>query len=419
MAAAIPAFPDAGLWYVFHDMTDSSFSLFETAIGSCGIAWNERGIVLLQLPEKSERLTRGRVLERLPRAEEVAPPREVKRAIAGIAALLDGKGGDLSTLVLDMERVPPFHKRVYELTRTIPPGQTLSYGEIATRLGSPGAARAVGQAMQKNPFAIIVPCHRVLAAGGKLGGFTANGGLLTKKKMLEIEGAAPVTQPSLFQSQRATFSFDTKRAVAHLCAKDPALSRLIERVGPFTMGLKDTPSIFTALSEAIVYQQLSGKAAATIYRRTCELFPRSPHGPSPEDILRAKDEALRGAGLSRGKLLALRDLAERAKKGSLPTLEDTADMHDDAIVAALSAVRGVGRWTAEMFLMFRLGRPDVLPTDDLGIRKGFAFTFAKGAAAAELPRPEAVAKRGERWKPYRTVASWYLWRAAELAAREP
>src|SRR6478735_4337541 len=117
----------------------------------------------------------------MPEAVEGPPSRDVKRAIASIAALLDGKGGDLSHVVLDMERVPPFHRRVYELARTIPAGQTLSYGEIATRLGSPGAARAVGQAMGKNPFAIIVPCHRVLAAGGKLGGFSANGGAVTKK----------------------------------------------------------------------------------------------------------------------------------------------------------------------------------------------------------------------------------------------
>jgi methylated-DNA-[protein]-cysteine S-methyltransferase len=400
-------------------MSGSSFSLFETSIGSCGVAWNERGIVLLQLPEKSARLTRQRVLERLPNAVEVGPSRDVKRAIVGISALLDGKGGDLSHVVLDMERVPPFHKRVYELTRTIPAGQTLSYGEIATRLGSPGAARAVGQAMQKNPFAVIVPCHRVLAAGGKLGGFTANGGALTKKKMLAIEGiGAAEVRVSLFTSKRE-FPFDTKQAVAHLRERDPALGRLIERVGPFSMGLKDTPSIFTALSEAIVYQQLSGKAAATIYQRLCDLFPRASDGPTPANILRATDEALRGAGLSRAKVLALRDLAERVKKGSLPTLDDTAEMDEDSIIAALSAVRGVGRWTAEMLLMFRLGRPDVLPTDDLGIRKGFALTFGKRGAAEDLPSREEVAKRGERWKPYRTVASWYLWRAVELARREP
>jgi methylated-DNA-[protein]-cysteine S-methyltransferase len=396
-------------------MSQSSFSLFETSLGSCGIAWNERGVVLLQLPEKSARLTRQRVLERLPEAIESGPPRDVKRAIASISALLDGKGGDLTHVVLDMERVPPFHKRVYEVTRTIPAGQTLSYGEIATRLGSPGAARAVGQAMQKNPFAIIVPCHRVLAAGGKLGGFTANGGALTKKKMLAIEGVDG--RASLFASKRE-FPFDIKQAVVQLRERDPALGRLIERVGPFNMGLKDTPSIFTALSEAIVYQQLSGKAAATIYHRLCELFPRASDGPTPANILRATDDALRGAGLSRAKVLALRDLAERVKKGSVPTLEDTADMDDDAIIAALSAVRGVGRWTAEMLLMFRLGRPDVLPTDDLGIRKGYALTFGKGASKAELASREEVAKRGERWKPYRTVASWYLWRAVELARRE-
>jgi methylated-DNA-[protein]-cysteine S-methyltransferase len=152
-----------------------NFILFETAIGRCGIAWGARGVVGVQLPELSERATRTRLLRRFPGASAALPSPEVQSAVDGIVTLLSGEATDLSDVVLDMDDLPPFHRRVYALVRAIPPGATLSYGEVAARLGAPGAARAVGQALGRNPFALIVPCHRVLAAGGKLGGFSANG----------------------------------------------------------------------------------------------------------------------------------------------------------------------------------------------------------------------------------------------------
>ncbi len=170
-------------------MTAQGFTLFDTAIGRCGIAWGERGVVGIQLPEARELATRARVLQRFPDAREEAPPADVERAVEGIVALLRGQPSDLSAVALDMERVPSFHRRVYEVARTIPPGATLSYGDIAAQLGAPGSARAVGQALGRNPFAIIVPCHRVLAADGRIGGFSANGGITTKLQMLSIEGA--------------------------------------------------------------------------------------------------------------------------------------------------------------------------------------------------------------------------------------
>jgi 3-methyladenine DNA glycosylase/8-oxoguanine DNA glycosylase len=227
----------------------------------------------------------------------------------------------------------------------------------------------------------------------------------------ETSAAAPAA-PRPVRSRDGAFGFDPDTAVAHLRAADPALARLIDDAGPFAMELKRTPSVFGALAEAIVYQQLTGKAAATIYARICALFPHARVGFTAEDLLVARDEALRGAGLSRGKLLALRDLAARAVDGRLPTLAAVRRLDDAAIVERLTEVRGVGRWTAEMFLMFRLGRPDVLPTDDYGVRKGFALTFRKGAVST----PEQLARRGARWRPYRSVASWYLWRAAERGA---
>jgi methylated-DNA-[protein]-cysteine S-methyltransferase len=169
-------------------MTASGFAIFDTAIGRCGIAWGARGVAGVQLPEAGESETRTRLLHRFPAAGEMPPPTEVQSAVDCITALLRGEASDLSIIALDMSLVPAFHRRVYEAARTIPPGMTLSYGEIAAQIGAPGAARAVGQALGRNPFPIVVPCHRVLAAGGKIGGFSAQGGVATKRRMLAIEG---------------------------------------------------------------------------------------------------------------------------------------------------------------------------------------------------------------------------------------
>jgi methylated-DNA-[protein]-cysteine S-methyltransferase len=170
-------------------MNARGFSVFPTRIGTCGIAWSDCGIVSVQLPERDEDATRARLSRRCPGAREIAAPPEVQRAIDAIVSLLEGESSDLSFITLDLEGVPDFHRRVYEVARTIPPGATLSYGAIAIRLGDPGSARAVGQALGRNPFVLVVPCHRVLAAGGKTGGFSANGGTATKLTLLAIEGA--------------------------------------------------------------------------------------------------------------------------------------------------------------------------------------------------------------------------------------
>ena len=169
-------------------MTPYGFALFDTAIGRCGVAWSERGIAGLQLPEASESESRARLLQRFPAASEAEPPPSLQPALAAIVALLAGEARDLSTVPLDMDDVPPFHRRVYEVARGIPAGATVSYRDIAARIGAPRAARAVGQALGRNPFPIIVPCHRVLAAGGKIGGFSAHGGATTKLRMLAAEG---------------------------------------------------------------------------------------------------------------------------------------------------------------------------------------------------------------------------------------
>ena len=389
-------------------MTADGYILFDTPIGRCGLAWGRRGIAGVQLPEAREEETKARLLERFPQARKATPPADVRGALDGIVALLHGKASDLSTILLDLSGVPPFHRRVYEAARSIPPGATLSYGEIAARLGAHGAARAVGQALGRNPFAIVVPCHRVLAAGGKVGGFSANGGVATKLRLLAIERTSAKSASAPLASE-AGLGFDPVFALEHLRVSDSRLARLIDVVGPFRLQVEKAPSLFLALAEAIVYQQLTAKAAATIFGRVRALFPRAHEAPTARQILRASDERLRGAGLSRPKLLALRDLARRDAAGEIPSLAELQGMEDEAIVERLTPVRGIGRWTVEMLLIFRLGRPDVLPADDYGIRKGFAVAFGKRA----FPSRRDIELRGERWRPYRTVASWYLWRAAE------
>ncbi len=179
-------------------MNTTSFTLFDTAIGACGVAWSDCGITGAWLPEASAAALRRRVSLRLPAAREAVPPAEIQRAIDGIVALLSGTPGDLSAAPLDLDGVPEFHRRVYELARQIPPGQTLTYGEIAKRLGDLSQARAVGQALGANPIPILVPCHRVLAANGRTGGFSAPGGVATKLRLLEIEGARARAIPTLF-----------------------------------------------------------------------------------------------------------------------------------------------------------------------------------------------------------------------------
>jgi methylated-DNA-[protein]-cysteine S-methyltransferase len=179
-------------------MSAIGFAIFDTPAGVCGIVWRDGGIVGLQLPEQDGGATRRRLQKRYPDAREAPPTADIAEAIAAIAALLSGEAVDLSEVRLDMDGVTEFDRNVYEATRTIPPGSTLTYGEIAKRIGEPGAARAVGRALGANPFPIVVPCHRVLGADGKAGGFSAVGGVETKMRILSIEKARTNDTPALF-----------------------------------------------------------------------------------------------------------------------------------------------------------------------------------------------------------------------------
>jgi DNA-3-methyladenine glycosylase II len=223
--------------------------------------------------------------------------------------------------------------------------------------------------------------------------------------------------------------YDHALAITQLSAADPKLARLIQRAGPFTLRVASTQSPFEALVESIIYQQLHGKAAATIHRRLLESFypVTAASGPAvhfaAQHLLDCPNEQLRAAGLSHNKSLALRDLAAKTLDGTVPTLARIRRMSDEAIIEHLTQVRGIGTWTVEMLLIFRLGRPDILPVSDYGVRKGFALTFGKlkptdKVTPMDLPKPDEMHRRAKRWAPYRSIASWYLWRACDLAAKK-
>jgi DNA-3-methyladenine glycosylase II len=202
-------------------------------------------------------------------------------------------------------------------------------------------------------------------------------------------------------------TFDHELATAALCRSDRPLARLIRKTGPYSVRPERMQRPFDALLRAIVYQQLSGKAAATILGRVQALFPKGR--PTPELLLALPDESLRGAGLSRAKVAAVKDLAAKSLDGVVPTLARLRRMDDEQIVERLTQVRGIGRWSVEMLLIFRMGRPDVLPVADLGVRKGFMLTYG----LKEMPTVGELTAHAERWRPYRSVGSWYMWRALD------
>ena len=198
--------------------------------------------------------------------------------------------------------------------------------------------------------------------------------------------------------------------IKHLAKTDPVMKRLIREVGPFTLTPRSKRSPFESLARAIAYQQLHDKAAESIVRRFVALFP-TKRFPQPADVLAMNEQAIRGAGFSRAKVAALRDLAAKILDGTVPTGAIVRKLDDEAIIERLIEVRGIGRWTVEMLLIFQLGRPDVLPVDDFGVRNGFRIAYGRRS----MPTPKEVRQYGERWKPYRTAAAWYLWRAADRA----
>lgn len=206
--------------------------------------------------------------------------------------------------------------------------------------------------------------------------------------------------------------FDLAEALKHLSTRDEKLKLLIEETPPFKLYDDELQSPYEALLEAITHQSISGKAAATIFARI-KALGSSGRPPAPDQILKIRKPALRKAGLSGAKIVAVKDLAAKTVSGVVPSLEEARKLSDEELVNRLTSVRGIGKWTVEMFLIFRLGRPDVLPIDDLGVKKGWSITYGK----KRMPKPKELLAFGERWRPYRTVASWYMWRACHQAGQ--
>ncbi len=204
----------------------------------------------------------------------------------------------------------------------------------------------------------------------------------------------------------------TDDALHHLSASDAVLKRLIREIGPCTLKPETRRSPFQSLVLAVAHQQLNGTAANTILRRFTKLFP-GRRFPRPEDLSAVEDDALRGVGFSRAKVASIRDISAKTLEGIVPPSRQIRRLTDDEIVARLTEVRGVGRWTAEMLLIFQLGRPDVLPADDFGVRSGFRAAYRR----REMPTVKELLAHGERWRPFRTTAAWYLWRAADRAKK--
>ncbi len=388
---------------------------FATGPGHAAVCFNNDAVKAVFLPEKSHKALQKRCKEAFSGAITIdSPGRRQQNCIDQIQKYFAGDDYDFRRIRLDLEDTGDFARRVYEELIKVGPGSTVSYGQLAEMCQKPGAARAVGTAVGRNPLPLLIPCHRVINSDGRLGGFSAGGGVDLKSWMLRHEGLNLSNSDPLRVLPPAVFSdIDVTTAVACLTKADPQLGGFIKKAPAFNLVADEFSSPFMALLETIVYQQLTGKAAATIFRRLLHLFSGGD-SINPLDLIRASDEELRSAGLSGPKIAAARDLAEFAVSGKLPELRQMHRMSNSELVEKLTAIRGIGRWTVEMLLIFKLGRVDVMAPDDYGLRKGLAVIRG---TPGNLPAPKELARQALAWQPYRSIAAWYLWRASEAAGR--
>ena len=304
----------------------------------------------------------------------------------------------------------PFEARVHAALARVPWGETITYGELAERAGSPGAARAVGTVMARNPLPLVIPCHRVLPTGGGLGGFSARGGTATKFRLLHLEGAHPA-RPAVGAVGALGEPLIAEAAHHWLARAEPRLAPMLERHGVWHPEPSFPGRPFASLAQAVVYQQLAGAAAAAIFSRLQSLFGCGADAfPTPEELAARSQEELRGPGLSAAKAGTILALARRAgANGDLDAAFLEAGAWD-TVADALLSVRGVGPWTVEMFGIFHRGHPDLLPVGDLGIRRAAGRLFGDGGEMTTA----RLARLGQRWRPFRTVVTWHLWRDYDL-----
>ncbi len=379
-------------------MAKVTAQLFETALGRCGMMWTSRGICTIVLAEKDDKSTLDRLtseagFENVVVNDAAQRPDFVDHAQRLIRAHLAGNPDSLRTIPVDFLSVSPFARDVYQALRKVNPGSVVTYSELARMSHHDGAARAVGRAMAKNPLPLVVPCHRVLGADGRLGGFSAYGGPGTKAKLLYLEGVVLNHEHDMGMEL-------VKRA-------EPALAETMLQVGPYLPTLGRALGAYDALVQSVVYQQLSMKAASTIAARL-RLLGQNGHYPDPEQFLLLEQHSLRACGLSRQKISYLKDLAQHVLDGRL-RLGRLGRMSDEEVLGALREVKGFGIWSAQMFLIFHLKRLDVWPTGDLGLRRAIGHLTGLDPADSE-----ALFEYGNKFRPFRSIATWYLWRYEEL-----
>jgi 3-methyladenine DNA glycosylase/8-oxoguanine DNA glycosylase len=386
-----------------HRANPIRYTVFSTNLGWMTIAWSESeagiAIASVALPLlQRERVTKN-ILCHFPQAQlkKSKLPADVSKLILQVRKHLKGELQSFSDISLDLREIPALHQEIYQQAQKIRPGQSLTNLEFARRWGRKSAGQLVQEAMAQNRFAILVPCHRVLAPPiRKTLSFSVADKL--KRRIFQLEADAV----------REAWGFPLDEAMTVLRKSDRRLQKLFRDVGDFTLIPDGRQSPFEALLRSIVYQQLNGRAAGTILSRVQAIY--GGRYPTPDQIIETASEKLRAAGLSQNKMLAIRDLAQKANEGVVPTLRQMRKLSDDEIVERLTSVRGIGRWTVEMLLIFRLGRKDVLPVDDFALRKSIGQLYQ----LKEMPKPKEFIEIGNKWRPYRTLVSWYLWRALDL-----
>lgn len=375
------------------------FAVGQCSLGAIIVAATAKGLCHIAIADDAGRLLRE-LQDRFPKAELIGDDPEFDAWIAQVIGFVEAPAIGLD-LPLDI-RGTAFQQRVWQALRTIPAGSIVSYTDVAKHLGLPKSVRAVAGACAANTLAVAIPCHRVLRSDGSLSGY--RWGLERKQALLQREH-----RPELPEALRTP-------ANTHLVACDPAWFGLISKVGPcgLTAGTDRTlRSPYEALMRAIAYQQIHGRAAEAILGRFLAHFP-GQRFPEPAAVLALDEATMRACGFSAAKTATLRGIAQGALEGIVPTRAEAEALSDEALIARLTTLRGVGRWTVEMLLMFTLLRPDVLPIDDFGVREG--WKVLKGLA--HQPRPKALAETGQAWAPYRSTAAWYLWRAVELSRQK-
>ncbi len=372
---------------------DSGRTVFAADDGFVGLAWTPAGVQRLVLGMREERTRETLERDAMDLKWRTRPGGDVGAVVRRIKAHLKGRNDDFLDVPVDLSRQGTFSRRVLEELRRVPPGRVTTYGELAATAGRPGAARAVGRIMGSNPVPLVVPCHRCLGKDGSLTGFSTDGGIGIKARMLQREG--------FIANERY------EEGLRHLRKVDPLLKKVIHRAGPYR-ALPDKPQPpWDTLVTAIVHQQLSVKAGRTIAGRVRDLTPGRKF-PTPAEMRGIPFETLRNAGLSGQKTSYVLDLAEKVHSGALD-LRALKKMDDETVIAELTQVRGIGRWSAQMHLLFHLDRLDVLPTGDLGLQMAAARLYGLDEKATPAQLEEIAAP----WAPFRSMGSWYLWRSLE------